>query len=84
LGEERASVGFDDQWIAISSMADHDPILTVDKNGQRHFYQMVWVNKRPDDKRYRADYACIKTVVSHVQNLADEQAQLAMLARRSH
>jgi hypothetical protein len=24
-----------------------DPILTVDKNGQRHFSQMARINKRP-------------------------------------
>jgi hypothetical protein len=35
FGEERVAVGFDDQWITISSMADRDPILTADKNGQR-------------------------------------------------
>jgi hypothetical protein len=29
------------------SMADHDPILTVDKNGHRHFSQMARINKRP-------------------------------------
>jgi hypothetical protein len=28
-------------------MADRDPILTVDKNGQGHFSQMAWINKRP-------------------------------------
>src|SRR4029077_1213250 len=28
-------------------MADRDPTLTVDKNGQRHFSQMAWINKRP-------------------------------------
>ena len=47
FGEERVDVGFEDQWIAISSMADRDPILTADKNGQRRFSQMVWINKRP-------------------------------------
>ena len=31
----------------ISSMADGDPILTVAKNGQRHFRQIAWINKRP-------------------------------------
>jgi hypothetical protein len=33
FGEERVAVGFEDQWI--------------DKNGQRHFSQMAWINKRP-------------------------------------
>jgi hypothetical protein len=28
-------------------MADRDPIFSVDKNGQRHFSQMAWINKRP-------------------------------------
>jgi hypothetical protein len=46
FGEERVDVGFD-QWIDISSLADRDPIFSVDKNGQRHFSQMVWINKRP-------------------------------------
>jgi hypothetical protein len=32
--EERVDVGFEDQWIDNSSMADRDPTLTVDKNGQ--------------------------------------------------
>ena len=27
--------------------AHRDPALTVDKNGQRHFSQMAWINKRP-------------------------------------
>ena len=36
FGEERVDVGFEDQWIDNSSMADRDPTLTVDKNGQRH------------------------------------------------
>ena len=27
--------------------ADRDPTLTFDKNGQRHFSQMAWINKRP-------------------------------------
>jgi hypothetical protein len=40
-------VGFEDQWIENSSMADRDPTLTVDKNGQRQFSQMAWINKRP-------------------------------------
>jgi hypothetical protein len=31
----------------IASMADRDLILTVDKNGQRHFSEMAWINKRP-------------------------------------
>jgi hypothetical protein len=35
------------QWIDNSSMADRDPILTVDKNDQRHFSQMAWINKGP-------------------------------------
>jgi hypothetical protein len=35
FGEERVDVGFEDQWIDNSSMADRDPTLTVDKNGQR-------------------------------------------------
>jgi hypothetical protein len=35
------------QWIDNSSMADRDPIHTVDKIGQRHFSQMAWINKRP-------------------------------------
>jgi hypothetical protein len=47
FGEERVDVGFEDQWIDNSSMADRDPTLTVDKNGQRHFSQMAWINKRP-------------------------------------
>jgi hypothetical protein len=47
FGEERVDVGFEDQWIDNSSMADRDPTLTVDKNGQRHFAQMAWINKRP-------------------------------------
>jgi hypothetical protein len=47
FGEERVDVGFEDQWIDISSLADRDPTLTVDKNGQRHFSQMAWINKRP-------------------------------------
>jgi hypothetical protein len=47
FGEERVDVGFEDQWIVNSSMADRDPTLTVDKNGQRHFSQMAWINKRP-------------------------------------
>jgi hypothetical protein len=42
----RASM-LEDQWIDNSSMADRDPTLTVDKNGQRHFSQMAWINKRP-------------------------------------
>jgi hypothetical protein len=29
------------------SVADRDPVLTADKNGQRHFSQMAWINKRP-------------------------------------
>jgi hypothetical protein len=29
------------------STADRDPVLNVDKNGQRHFSQMAWINKRP-------------------------------------
>jgi len=40
-------VGCDDQWIAISNMADHDPIPTADNNGQRLFSQMACINKRP-------------------------------------
>jgi beta-xylosidase len=47
FGEERVDVGFEDQWIDNSSMADRDPTLTVDKNGQRYFSQMAWINKRP-------------------------------------
>jgi hypothetical protein len=47
FGEERVDVGFEDQWIDSSSMADRDPTLMVDKNGQRHFSQMAWINKRP-------------------------------------
>jgi len=39
--------GWDNQWIAISYTADRDPILTVDKNGQRHVSQMACINKRP-------------------------------------
>ncbi len=35
------------KWIDNSSMADRDPTLTVDKNGQTHFSQMAWINKRP-------------------------------------
>jgi hypothetical protein len=35
FGEERVDVGFEDQWIDNSSMADRDPTLAVDKNGQR-------------------------------------------------
>ena len=34
-------------WTDISSMADRDPFLTVDKNGQRHFSQMACINKGP-------------------------------------
>ena len=47
FGEERVDVGFEDQWIDNSSMADRDPTRTVDKNGQRHFSQMAWINRRP-------------------------------------
>ena len=47
FGEERVDVGFEDQWIDNSRMADRDLVLTVDKNGQRHFSQMAWINKRP-------------------------------------
>jgi hypothetical protein len=47
FGEERVDVGFEDQWIHNSSMADREPTLTVDKNGQRHFSQMAWINMRP-------------------------------------
>jgi hypothetical protein len=47
FGEERANVGFEDQWIDLSSIADRDPFLTVDKNSQRHFSQMAWINKGP-------------------------------------
>jgi hypothetical protein len=47
FGEERVDVGFEDQWIDNSSMSDRDPTLAVDKNGQRHFSQMAWINKRP-------------------------------------
>jgi hypothetical protein len=36
FGEERVDVGFEDQWIDNSSMADRDPTLTVGKNGHRH------------------------------------------------
>jgi hypothetical protein len=36
FGEERVDVGFEDQWIDNSSMADREPTLTVNKNGQRH------------------------------------------------
>ena len=32
FGKERVDVGFEDQWIDNSSMADRDPTLTVDKN----------------------------------------------------
>jgi hypothetical protein len=35
------------RWIDNSSMADRDPPLTVDKNGQRHFSQMARINKTP-------------------------------------
>ena len=35
------------QWIDNSSTADRDPTVTVNKNGQRHFSQMAWINKRP-------------------------------------
>ena len=31
----------------ITSMADRDPALTVDSNGQRHFSQMEWINRKP-------------------------------------
>ena len=34
FGEERVDVGFEEQWIAISGMADRDPVLTVDKNAE--------------------------------------------------
>jgi hypothetical protein len=27
--------------------AGRDPTLTIDKNGQRQFSQMAWINKRP-------------------------------------
>jgi hypothetical protein len=47
FSEERVDVGFEDQWIDNTSMANRDPTLTVDKNGQRHFSQMAWINKRP-------------------------------------
>ena len=47
FGEERVAVGFQDQWIDNSSMADRDPTLTVDKTGQRHFSHMAWINKGP-------------------------------------
>ena len=47
FGEERVDVGFEDQWIDHSSMADRDPTLTVYKNGQTHFSQMARINKRP-------------------------------------
>jgi hypothetical protein len=47
FGEERVDVGFEDQWIDNSSMADRDPALTVDKNGQTHFSQIAWTNRRP-------------------------------------
>lgn len=41
FGKERVDVGFEDQWIDNSSMADRDPTLTVDKNGHKHFSQMA-------------------------------------------
>jgi hypothetical protein len=44
FGEERVDAVFEGQWAAISSMADRDPVLTVDKDGQRHFSQMAWIN----------------------------------------
>jgi hypothetical protein len=47
FGEDRVDVGFEDQWMDNFSMADRDPTFTVDKNGQRHFSQMAWINKRP-------------------------------------
>jgi hypothetical protein len=47
FGEEHVDVGFYNQWIDNSSTADRDPTLTVDKNGQRHFSKMAWINKRP-------------------------------------
>jgi hypothetical protein len=47
FGEEHVDAGFEDQWIDNSGMADRDPTLTVDKNGQKHFSQMAWINKRP-------------------------------------
>jgi hypothetical protein len=37
-----------------SSMADRDPTLTVDKNGQRHFSQMAWIKQEAGDKHHRA------------------------------
>ena len=27
--------------------ADRVPTLTFEKNGERHFFQMAWINKRP-------------------------------------
>jgi hypothetical protein len=35
-------------------MADRDPVLTVDKNDQRHFSQMAWINKRPTKSTIQA------------------------------
>ena len=47
FGEGRFDVGLGGRSIDNSSMADRYPTLTVDKNGQRHFSQMAWINKRP-------------------------------------
>jgi len=59
FGEERVDVGFEEQWIAISSMADRDPVLTVDKNGQRHFSQVAPSKPRmaPDSSKGSAPAA---------------------------
>jgi len=45
FGEVRVHVAFEDQWMDNSSMADRDLILTVYKNGQRHFSQMAWIKR---------------------------------------
>jgi hypothetical protein len=51
FGEERVDAGFKDQCIDDSSMADREPTLTVDKNGQRHVSQMVWINRLTTGRR---------------------------------
>ncbi|WP_174240675.1 hypothetical protein [Granulicella sp. S156] len=52
-GEERVDVGFEEQWIYNSSMADRDPTLTVDKNGHRHFSNGM-DQQEADDKHHHA------------------------------
>jgi hypothetical protein len=40
-----------------SGMADRDPTLTIDKNGQRHFVSNGMDQQEADDKHHRAGYA---------------------------